>query len=141
MIYKKIRRNYLLTTDRRKLNLNLICEELQKLYWAKELSASEIKKSVKNSRAYGLFHNKQQIGFAKVLTDYSRFAYLSDVFINESYRGKGLAVFMIKGIIEDPKLKEVKKWMLATRDAHRLYAKVGFTKLKDPKSFMQMKKD
>lgn len=141
MVYKKVRRNYLISTDRRKLNHQFICNELQKLYWAKNLSKSEIIKSIKNSHSYGLYHNNEQIGFAKVLTDFSRFAYLSDVFIIEKYRGKGLAIFMLKGIIEDPKLKSVKKWMLATTDAHGLYKKIGFGPLVNPKGFMQMKKD
>ncbi len=141
MVYTKVRRNYLLSTDRRKLNDHFICSELQKLYWAKDLTIAEIKKSVNNSRSYGLYHNNEQIGFAKVLTDYARFAYLSDVFILEKYRGKGLAVFMLKGILQDPKLKDIKKWMLATRDAHGLYRKLGFTPLQDVKGFMQLKKD
>lgn len=141
MAYKKTRRNYLLSTDKRKLNYSFICEELQSLYWGKDLSKLEIITSIKNSHSFGLYHNNKQIGFAKVLTDYARFAYLSDVLITKKYHGKGLGLFMIKGILEDPKLKEVKKWMLATRDAHGLYAKAGFTKLLDPKSFMQLKKD
>ncbi len=110
------------------------------MYWGQDLSAEEIMNSVSNSRAYGLYHQNKQIGFAKVLSDYARFAYLSDVFIAEEYRGKGLSVFLLKGILEDPVLADVKKWMLATRDAHGLYKKVGFTKLLDPRSFMQLKK-
>jgi GNAT superfamily N-acetyltransferase len=141
MVYKKTRRNYLLSTDRRKLNYAFISSELQKLYWAQDLTTLEITKSIRNSRAYGLYYNNTPIGFAKVLTDYSRFAYLSDVFIIEPYRGKGLGVFLLKGILEDPKLKGIKRWMLATRDAHGLYKKFGFTELQNPKAFMQLKKD
>jgi N-acetylglutamate synthase-like GNAT family acetyltransferase len=140
MVYKKTRRNYLLSTDRRKLNYAFISSSLQQLYWASDLSKSEIKISIDHSRAYGIYHNNIQIGFAKVLTDYSRFAYLSDVFILEDYRGKGLGVFLLKGILADPKLKGIKKWMLATRDAHGLYKKFGFTELKNPKAFMQLMK-
>jgi predicted GNAT family acetyltransferase len=110
------------------------------MYWGQDLSSEEIMNSIHNSRAYGLYHQNKQIGFAKVLSDYARFAYLSDVFIAEKYRGKGLSIFLLKGILEDPIFADVKKWMLATRDAHGLYKKVGFTKLLDPKSFMQMKK-
>lgn len=140
MVYKKTNRNYLLSTDRRKLNYAFITSNLQNYYWASDLDKSEIKISIDNSRSYGLYHNDVQIGFAKVLTDYSRFAYLSDVFIIDEYKGKGLSIFMLKGILTDPKLKNIKKWMLATRDAHGLYKKLGFTPLKDPKGFMQMKK-
>lgn len=140
MVYRKKRRNYLISTDRRKLRSKFICDNLQSLYWGTDLTSEEIINSVEHSRAYGLYHHNVQIGFAKVLTDYSRFAYLSDVFIATDYRGKGLSVFLLKGILEDPVLANVKKWMLATRDAHGLYKKLGFVKLQDPKSFMQLKK-
>ena len=140
MVYKKTRRNYLLSTDRRKLNYAFISSNLQQQYWSTDLSKTEIRKSIDNSRSYGLYHNNIQIGFAKVLTDYVRFAYLSDVFIIDEYKGKGLSLFMIKGILDDPKLQCVKKWMLATRDAHGLYKKFGFTELKNPKRFMQLMK-
>lgn len=140
MVYKKKKYSYLISTDRRKLKSAFICENIQEMYWGQDLSAEEIMNSVSNSRAYGLYHQNKQIGFAKVLSDYARFAYLSDVFIAEEYRGKGLSVFLLKGILEDPVLADVKKWMLATRDAHGLYKKVGFTKLLDPRSFMQLKK-
>ncbi len=140
MVYKKTRRNYLLSTDRRKLNYAFISSNLQQQYWSTDLTKVQIRKSIDNSCAYGLYHNNIQIGFAKVLTDYVRFAYLSDVFIIDEYKGKGLSLFMLKGILEDPKLKGVKKWMLATRDAHGLYKKFGFTELKNPQSFMQLMK-
>jgi predicted GNAT family acetyltransferase len=140
MVYRKKKYSYLISTDRRKLKSAFICENLQAMYWGQDLSTEEIMNSVNNSRAYGLYHQNKQIGFAKVLSDYARFAYLSDVFIAEEYRGKGLSVFLLKGILEDPVLADVKKWMLATRDAHGLYKKVGFTKLLNPNSFMQLKK-
>src|SRR5574343_587298 len=140
MVYKKTRRNYLLSTDRRKLNYAFISSNLQQQYWSTDLTKTQIRKSIDNSRSYGLYHNHIQIGFAKVLTDYVRFAYLSDVFIIDEYKGKGLSLFMIKGILDDPKLQCVKKWMLATRDAHGLYKKFGFTELKNPKRFMQLMK-
>lgn len=137
MTYKVKRRNYLVSTDQRKLHLPMVCAEIKKQYWAKDLSIAVIKKSIKNSRAYGLYYNNQQIGFAKVLSDNARFAYLSDVFIIEEFRGKGLSIFLIKSILNDPHFKLVSRWMLATKDAHELYKKVGFEKLKLPKSYMQ----
>ncbi len=137
MTYKVKRRNYLISTDQRKLNLPMVCTEIKKQYWAKDLSVPVIKKSIKNSRAYGLYYNNIQIGFAKVLSDNARFAYLSDVFIVEEFRGKGLSIFLIKSILNDPHFKLVSRWMLATKDAHELYKKVGFEALKRPKSYMQ----
>ncbi len=140
MVYRKKKYSYLISTDRRKLKMDFICTNIQSLYWGTNLTEEEIRGSVNNSRAYGLYHQNKQIGFAKVLSDYTRFAYLSDVFIIEEYRGKGLSVFLLKGILEDPIFHDVEKWMLATRDAHGLYKKLGFTKLQDPNSFMQLKK-
>ncbi len=140
MVYKKKKHNYIISTDRRKLKMQFIADTIQSMYWGTNLSREEIVGSINNSRAYGLYHNNKQIGFAKVLSDYTRFAYLSDVFIVEEYRGKGLSVFLLKGILEDPIFHDVEKWMLATRDAHGLYKKLGFTKLKDPNSFMQLLK-
>ncbi len=137
MTYKVKRRNYLISTDQRKFNLPMVCAEIKKQYWAKDLSVPVIKKSIKNSRAYGLYYNNIQIGFAKVLSDNARFAYLSDVFIVEEFRGKGLSIFLIKSILNDPHFKLVSRWMLATKDAHELYKKVGFESLKRPKSYMQ----
>lgn len=138
MTYEVKRRKYIVSSDKRKLNLDLVCTEIKKQYWAKDLSLAVIKKSIKNSRSYGLYYENQQIGFAKALSDQSRFAYLSDVFILEEHRGKGLAIFLIKSILNDPELKHVAKWMLATKDAHNLYKKVGFEKLKNPNAFMQL---
>lgn len=138
MTYEVKRRKYIVSNDKRKLNWDLVCTEIKKQYWAKDLSLAVIKKSIKNSRSYGLYYENQQIGFAKALSDQSRFAYLSDVFILEEHRGKGLAVFLIKSILNDPELKHVAKWMLATKDAHNLYKKVGFEKLKNPNAFMQL---
>lgn len=138
MKYEVKRRNFIVSNDKRKLNWELICTEIKKQYWAKDLSLAVIKKSIRNSRSYGLYFENKQIGFAKVLSDQSRFAYLSDVFILEEYRGKGLAIFLIKSILNDPELKHVGKWMLATKDAHNLYKKVGFEKLKNPNAFMQL---
>lgn len=138
MKYEVKRRNFIVSNDKRKLNWELICTEIKKQYWAKDLSLAVIKKSIINSRSYGLYFENKQIGFAKVLSDQSRFAYLSDVFILEEYRGKGLAIFLIKSILNDPELKHVGKWMLATKDAHNLYKKVGFEKLKNPNAFMQL---
>lgn len=138
MTYEVKRRKYIVSSDKRKLHWDLVCTEIKKQYWAKDLSIAVIKKSIKNSRAYGLYYENQQIGFAKALSDQSRFAYLSDVFILEEHRGKGLAIFLIKSILNDPELKHVAKWMLATKDAHNLYKKVGFEKLKNPNAFMQL---
>jgi GNAT superfamily N-acetyltransferase len=133
--YKK--RNYLVSNDKKKLDINIILHFLQSSYWAKDITKETVKKSIKHSYCFGLYDREKQIGFARVVTDFSRFAYLADVFVIEEYRGKGLSKFLLKCIMEDPELKDVMRWMLGTRDAHGLYEQFGFAKLKFPKRFMQ----
>jgi GNAT superfamily N-acetyltransferase len=83
-----------------------------------------------------MYNDMQQIGFARVITDYARFAYLSDVFILDTYQGQGLGTWLIQVITDYAPLQEVWRWMLATRDAHGLYAKFGFTELPEPSRWM-----
>jgi GNAT superfamily N-acetyltransferase len=127
-----------ISTDKAKLQINLILSYLHRSYWASETPSEQIIESINNSLCFGLFEEENQIGFARVITDYSRFAYLADVFILEEWRGKGLSKWLIKTIMEHPKLQKV-RWMLATRDAHGLYEKFGFTLLNEPEKYMMKK--
>lgn len=140
MAFSKKRRNYTVSSDKNKLDVTFILDSLRSMYWAQDLTRNVLKKSIKNSHCFGLYHYDQQIGFARVMTDYSRSAYLSDVFIDEAYRGKGLSKFLISSLLEDPALKDVSRWMLATKDAHGLYRHFGFGPLKEPENYMQLKK-
>ncbi len=134
------KRNYTVSSDKKKLQLDFIFTFLSTSYWASSTSKSLIKKSIKNSNCYGIYHFEKQIGFARVVTDYSRIAYLADVFIIEDYRNKGLAKFLLDSIFTDPDIESSVKWILATKDAHKLYAHFDFVPLKQPKKYMQMKK-
>ena len=87
---------------------------------------------------FGLFEGSRQIGFARVVTDYATFAYLADVFILEGYRGRGLAKFLMESIVAHPRLQGLRRWLLATRDAHSLYEKFGFIPLARPDRFMEL---
>lgn len=93
---------------------------------------------IDNSFNYGLYLNSEQIGFARVVSDLGQFAYLMDVFVDEKYRGKGYAKLLMKFILEDDKLKQVKIWRLATSDAHGLYKKLGFNALAHPEKMMEL---
>ncbi len=141
MKYEKKKRVYLFSNDIKKTDLDVIYNFLAGSYWAKDLSRRKIKKSIGNSYCVALYHYERQIGFARVVTDFSRFAYLADVFIVEEYQGKGLGKFMLKCILEDPNLKDVNRWLLSTQDAHGLYKKFGFGKLEKPQNFMRLKRD
>ncbi len=125
------------STDKSKLDLELINSFLPISYWAKERPIEVIKKSIDNSLCFGLYEDDKQIGFARVTTDFTLFAYLADVFVIESKRGKGYASILLDAIFTHPDLKDIQKWMLATSDAHGLYKKFGFRPLVMPEKMME----
>ncbi|MEO8211296.1 MAG: GNAT family N-acetyltransferase [bacterium] len=134
--------SYLISTDKSKLDLKVIQDYLSNSYWAKNRPLKVTKLTLKNSLCFGVYHRKEQIGFARVITDYATFAYLADVFILEEHRGKGLSKWLMEVILNYGEVLNLKRWFLATRDAHKLYEKFGFTSIKEPGKLMEMfKKD
>ena len=129
--------SYLISTEKSKLDLELIYGFLKSSYWAKDQPFEKIKTSIDNSLCFGLYKNEKQIGFARVLTDMARIAHLADVFILEPYRGMGLGKWLLQCIMAHPELENINKWMLATKDAHSLYKKFGFKTLKTPEFYME----
>ena len=105
-------------------------------YWARGIPRSTVARAVANSLCFTLLEGDAQIGFARVVTDRATFAYLADVFVIESRRGRGLARWLIATALEHPDLQGLRRWLLATRDAHGLYAKLGFAPLADPRIFL-----
>jgi GNAT superfamily N-acetyltransferase len=132
--------SYLISTDKRKLNFKVVQDFLSNSYWAKGRKPEITKATIRNSVCFGLYHKSKQIGFARVISDLATFAYLADVFIVEEYRGRGLAKWFMKVVFEYEQFKLVKRWILATSDAHGLYRKFGFTEIPDPSKLMQMTK-
>ena len=129
---------YYISTDKSKLNITLIHEFLdKKSYWANGRSLAAIKKSIDNSLCFGVYLNDKQVGFARVITDYAVFAYILDVFILEEHRKQGLGKLLMKKITEYPELQCLKRWGLATNDAHELYRKYGFKNLSHPEYMME----
>ena len=128
---------YSISTDKSKLNVNAIHNYLcNESYWAKGRSLENVIKSIENSICFGLYDSKDNnIGFARVVTDHVVFAYLMDLFIFEEHRGNGLGDKLIKHIVEEPKL-QVRLWFLATKSAHGLYKKYGFSGLDNPDRYM-----
>jgi GNAT superfamily N-acetyltransferase len=123
------RDNFLISTDRSRLDIGVIHGFLTESYWAKGVPVSVVQKSIENSLCFGVYDTisaVQQIGFARAITDYATFAYLADVFILEPHRGKGLSKWLISCILAHPELQGLRRWMLATRDAHGLYRQFGF---------------
>lgn len=107
-------------------------------YWAKDIPFEIVKRSIENSLCWGVYRKGEQIGFARMISDYSTFAYLADVYILEAHRGNGLSKLLMHEIMAHPKLQGLRRIMLATRDAHGLYAQFGFAAPEHPNTLMQI---
>jgi GNAT superfamily N-acetyltransferase len=106
-------------------------------YWAQGRSFETVERSISNSLNFGLYKGDEQVGFARVVTDRATFAWLGDVFILPDYRGKGLSKWLMEVIVTHPELQGLKRWILATRDAHELYRRFGFKELAQPDRWME----
>lgn len=135
-----VKDDLLISTDKTKLDVALIHQYLcTESYWAKNIPIAVVEKSIAGSFCFGIYHHAAQVGFARVITDHATFAYLADVFVLERYRGKGLSKWLMETIIGHPDLQGLRRWLLATRDAHGLYAQYGFLPLDKPERIMGMK--
>jgi GNAT superfamily N-acetyltransferase len=113
-------------TDHKQMNIDFIHDYLcNQSYWAQGRSRDVVEKSIRNSLCFGVFEGEKQVGFARIVSDYSTFAWLCDVFIAESYRGQGLGKWLVKSVTSHPEVKSLKYILLATSDAHELYRKYG----------------
>jgi GNAT superfamily N-acetyltransferase len=110
---------------------------LSSAYWANQRTRDTILKSLEHSLCFGLYHHQNQIGLARVVTDYATFTYLCDVFVLEEYRGRGLGKYLMQTVIAHPDLIGIRRFMLATRDAHGLYEQYGFESLSAPERWME----
>jgi N-acetylglutamate synthase-like GNAT family acetyltransferase len=129
---------YTIITDKSKMDVTVIHEFLSNSYWAKGIPVDTVQKSIDGALCFGVFHGEQQIGFARVITDKATFAYLADVFIIESCRGKGLSKWLMEIITSHPELQGLRRFLLATRDAHGLYRQFGFTELESAENLMHV---
>ena len=132
------RNDYVISTDPERLNLEFIHHFLANTsYWAKGRPLTVVKRAIENSLNFGLYKGADQLGFARVVTDRATFAWLADVFIIEDYRGRGLSKWLLEIIVSHPELQGLRRWVLATKDAHELYRRFGFTQLNDPGRWME----
>jgi GNAT superfamily N-acetyltransferase len=127
-----------ISTDRSRLDRKAIHEFLAGSYRAKGIPRDVVDRSIDNALCFGLYDGARQVGFARVITDSATFAYLADVFVLESHRGRGLATWLMEAILAHPDLQGLRRWMLVTRDAHPLYRKLGFRELAHPERIMEM---
>ncbi len=126
-----------ISTDAEKLDINFINRSIAGTYWAKGRTLEETRNCIKHSLNFGMYKNSEQIGYARVVSDFTIFAYLMDVFIAETERGKGYSMSLMNEVFNHSDLLGIKNWKLATNDAHGLYAKFGFVPLDNPKKMME----
>ena len=129
---------YLISTDKGLLNFDVIHGFLSRSYWSPGIPLEIVKQAAANSVTFGVYLSGGQIGYARVISDLATFAYLADVFILEGERGKGLSKWLVTSILSAPCLQGLRRWMLATKDAHGLYQQYGFEPLDNPDVFMQI---
>jgi len=129
---------YRISTDPRSLDVDAIHAFLTRSYWAFGIPRATVAASIASSLCFGLFDGEAQIGFARVISDRATFAYLCDVYVLEDYRGRGLGKWLAEVVTSHPDLSGLRRFVLATRDAHGLYEKFGFTPLNKPEIFMEV---
>ncbi len=118
-----------ISTDKSKLQIALIHQFITNSYWGKGRTLAQVQTTIDNCLCFGVYKDEEQIGFARVATDYAVFAYLMDVFVLPEHRGNGYAKELMEAVVSAKELKDCKTWMLKTSDAHGLYKQVGFTSL------------
>ena len=134
---KKSPERYEISTDRRRISVDVVHQFLQTSYWAAGIPRAVVAKSIRHSLCFGVFHQGRQVGFARVISDFSTTAYLADVFVLPEHCGRGLAKRLMKTIMAHPELQRLRTFFLRTKDAHGLYAPYGFTPPKHPDRLME----
>jgi N-acetylglutamate synthase-like GNAT family acetyltransferase len=130
--------DFYITTDKTKIDIQYVHQFLSNTYWAKDIPLDTLKRSIEGSICFSVFHSDKQVGFARVITDEATFAYLADVFIDDNYRGQGLSRWLMEVIMAQPSLQGLRRFLLATRDAHGLYEKFGFKRIESAEPWMQI---
>ena len=133
-----LKKGFHISTDKSLLNFDLIHKYLSAdSYWALGIPAERLERAIENSMCFGIYKNTKQAGFARVVTDQATFAYICDVFVLPAYRGLGLSKWLMQTICEHPELQGLRRWSLATADAHGLYSQFGFTPISRPDNWME----
>jgi len=138
-IVEHSRAEFLLSTDPARLDLDVIHGFLTNCYWAKGIPREVVARSIEHALCFGVYDGSgAQVGFARVVSDFATVAYVGDVFVLESHRGRGLGNWMMECIMQHPALQSLRRWILLTRDAHGLYSQFGFTPVKSPERYMEL---
>ena len=132
------RGEYTISTENKRLDIRRIHDFVSnQSYWAQGRAIETVQRALANSLNFGLYKNNQLIGFARVVTDYATFAWIADVFVLSEHRGQGLSKWIMEVILSYPELQGLRRWVLATKDAHGLYARFGFIPLHRPERWME----
>jgi N-acetylglutamate synthase-like GNAT family acetyltransferase len=135
-IYETHRDDFTISTDPSRLDVDVIADLLSRSYWANTRTREQIERTLSHSLVFGLYAGSRQIGLARIISDYTVFAYLCDVIIHEDYRGHGLGKWLMSVVHNHPDLVNIRRWMLVTNDAHGLYSQFGYTLLAQPERWM-----
>lgn len=136
--YEVHRGEFTISTEKARLQSDAIVAFLSRAYWAQGRTRDVIERSIAHSLCFGLYASDRQVGFARVVTDGATFAYLCDVFVDEQHRGQGLGKWLMAAVMGHPDLQGLRRWTLATRDAHGLYRQFGWTELRNPERWMEI---
>src|ERR1700674_488081 len=133
------RDEFIISTDRERMSLDVIHGFLTNCYWAKGIPREVVARSIENALCFGVYDGTgAQVGFARVISDFATIAYVGDVFVLETHRGRGASKALMECIMQHPALENLRRWILTTRDAHGLYARFGFTPVKSPERYMEL---
>jgi len=131
-------KQFSISTDPSRLDIEAIADMLSRSYWANTRSREQLEQALSHSLVFGLYDGSRQIGLARVISDFTIFAYLCDVIIHEDFRGQGLGKWLLATVHGHPVLKGVRRWMLTTDDAHDFYRQFGWTPLDQPDKWMMV---
>lgn len=133
------RREFTISTDTQRLDVDAIQAFLEDdSYWAKNRTPKQTGTAIEKWICFGHYHGERQIGFTRVVSDRATFAHVGDVYVIDEFRGQGLSKWLMETMLAHPELQGLRRWVLATRDAHRLYAQCGFTELVRPERWMEL---
>jgi len=132
------RGEYTISADPGRFDVTAIHAYLTRSYWSPGVPRATVERAIAHSLSFGLFHGDAQVGFARVVTDRATFAYLADVYVLEDHRGRGLSKWLLEAVLADADLQGLRRFLLATRDAHGLYARYGFKALANPTRLMEI---
>ena len=130
--------SFVVSTDKKRIDLDVVHGFLTECYWARGIPREVVARCIENSLCFGVHGEGRQVGFGRVISDYATYAYIGDVFVLESYRGRGLGKWLMECVMRHPGLQGLRRWSLVTADAHGLYSQLGFTALKAPEKSMEL---